>query len=102
MPATGNIELQVESLAAKNALEHAVGRDSAVQQDPQLMSALESLRAIVNCTQLDSSGPSSGLAATPLAKSVPETLPTWAQVDEVLSRVESLFATRSDATLHPC
>lgn len=94
MPATGDTGLRAESMAAKNVFEQTVGRDSAVQQDPQLKSALESLRGIVNRTQLDVSGPSRGLTATSLAKSASEApLPDWEQVRALLKRAESPFTT---------
>ena len=47
-PATGDIGLRAESMAAKAAFEQAIGQDPLVQDDPHLKSALESLRGIVN------------------------------------------------------
>lgn len=92
-PATGGIGLQVESMAAKNVLEQTIARDYAVQHDPQLILALESLRGIVYRTQLDVSSASRGLSNASLAKSALEApLPGWEQVKLVLDRAESEFA----------
>lgn len=102
-PVTGDIGLRVESMAAKNALEQTIGRDLAVQQDPLLMSALESLRGIVNCAQLDASDPPIALNTTSLAKSASEApLPDWEQVRTLLDRAESLSSPPSDLVLHIC
>lgn len=73
-------------------LEHAVGRDAAVQQDPQLMSALESLRAIVNRIQLDTSSTSKSSAALLADAASEAVLPGWEQVKMVLDRGKSMFA----------
>lgn len=103
MPATGDLGLRAESMAAKNVFEQTVVRDSAVQQDPQLKSALESLRGIMNQTHPDVTDPSRGLTATSLAKCASEaSLPDWEQVRALLKRAESSLTTWFDTMVHPC
>jgi hypothetical protein len=95
MSGTGDMGLRVESMAAKNALEHIVGQDSVVRQDPQLLSALESLRGILYRSQHDVVGqPEESTASSSLAESALQTpSPGWEQVRPLLERAESPFAT---------
>ena len=87
-PATGAIGLCVESVAAKNAFEHTISQDSTVQQDPQLSSALASLRRIVERTQFDRSASSTDLTSNSLAKCTLDLHLGWEQIRTLLKKAE--------------
>jgi len=102
MPGTGDTGLRLESMAAKNVLEQSFWRDPAVQQDPQLLSALESFRGILNRSQHDAVVQSKGFTTISPAESSSEApSPDWEQVRAVLERAESRFATYFHTCLHP-
>lgn len=86
-PATGDIGLRVESVAAKNAFEHTINQDRTAQQDPHLSSALASLRRIVERIQYDGSSSSTNLTSNPLADSAldPSHL-DWSQIRMLLEK----------------
>ncbi len=85
--ATGNTGLWAESIAAKNVFEQIIGRDSAVQQDPQLNSALESLHRIIKSVhQLDP--PSVWNTASSSKAAMVAPLPAWPEVKAVLEKAE--------------
>lgn len=82
----------MESVAAKNAFEHTISQDSTAQQDPQLSSALASLRRIVERTQFDGSASSTDLTSRSLAKCALD-LPhlDWEQIRTLLEKAEGLL-----------
>ena len=88
-PAAGYIGAQAESMAATSVLEQIIGRDPTIQHDPELKSALKSLRSSVDHHQLDAFGSSRGLTATQLANAASDVIhPGWEQVEALLRRAE--------------
>lgn len=86
---TGNTGMWAESIAAKNVFEQIMDRDPAVQSDPQLNSALESLHRIIKPVhQVD---PPNVWTTTSTSKAaMMDPLPSWPQVKAVLERAECL------------
>ena len=79
-------------MAATSVLEQTVGRDPTIQHDPELTSALKSLRSIVDHNQLDASGSSRGLTATQLANAASDVVqPEREQVEALLRRAEGML-----------
>lgn len=92
-PAAGYIGAQAESVTATSVFEQTLGRDPTVQHDPELISALNSLRRLVVHNQHDASGSSRGLTATRLANAAPDVLsPGWEQVKALLERAEGTLS----------
>ncbi|EMC96618.1 hypothetical protein BAUCODRAFT_483952 [Baudoinia panamericana UAMH 10762] len=89
-PATGYIGAPAESLAAMRVLDRHVMRDPMIQHDTELLSALESLRDIVDRTQQDSCGPSRNCNTTQQSHTVPDCVhPGPEQVEALLKKAES-------------
>lgn len=98
MRGTGDLGLWSESKTAKAVLEQIVGRDLAVQRDPQLLSALESLRGIVHRSQNDLMGQSKASGMNAMAESALESpIPGWAEIKGLLERAESQFTTNTQS-----
>ena len=88
-PPAGYIGAQAESMAATSVLEQTVGRDPTIQHDPELTSALKSLRSIVDHNQLDESSSSRRLTAIQLANAASDVFhPEREQVEALLRRAE--------------
>lgn len=87
--AAGDVGVQAESIAATQTLEQTVDRDPILQQDPQLKTALNSLRRIVDCAQSDVD---ETLTVKPLSTDASQARPpSWELVKPILERVEGLF-----------
>lgn len=91
--ASGDDGLMTESITAKSFLEHTVGRDPLVQKDPQLLSSIESLRAIAihpNASH-NKSDPGTWAAFTPDLSSSNATPPKWEQIKPLVERARRVF-----------
>lgn len=90
--ASGDDGLMTESIAAKSFLEQTVGKDPHVQKDPQLLSSIESLRAIA----VQPNGPHGKFEGTwaafaPDPSSSNAAPPGWEQIKPLVERARRVF-----------